>query len=716
MISTNNALSSVDLAKIARNASECVKTTLQGCTSINQFLIGYHLRHVLDPKAPTVAITASSDQLESLANNAHGCLDRLGLYSLNHVVDLLYYSSPNDWRPNAKARPRLIVVRMTFDMTSEESRHHFDDEEYVTAFKVWVHLPQGQKSEHDDVARFLNKNVDEFVFVRMGVRTNSVQERFKLLQENSSADIVTLGALFDDPEFVFDHYVCGVQKLCDRLGVQPSLLSYRSLIAAIVQLGGFLNVGSEVVSVLARPTHPWSVVHGVTVVSKGVMSTEEMAKLVQLVESIQNGREPHEEPDKGSVVSDLRKALRFTGLQFLGSATPHDASAVSKIAHAMVIHLNDTSPDNLLVPSPFLHNPDIAFRKTFASFLKIATAFCEEYSEGRPLRYGLLLGNARLMQFWPGPAPIPLQRGDKPMELDDLPDMFHLVENPAARALVIPYMDVLATRHYPATTWVVELQHFREALNAFADGTPWGEDLLPYVYFSRVYPWCVGCVVGPGAAMRIFVRGDLLAYRDGKGWRCAGTQWFNPMNRVKRTLIRLALQLSPIARPGSHGSLLAYVAEITGQFWDTEEKYHRLVPLKEVEPVIRKGVGGQPDERWLTGRPLLNQGDNHDRVVFERLVRAGSLDGAIVLEGNDCKVARFAQQLVYQEKTGGEGTKRAAASAFVKKMREQENRRDVQDKTAYAVAISSDGPIGFYDWNDNVQDVLREDVFQLIEE
>jgi hypothetical protein len=98
---------------------------------------------------------------------------------------------------------------------------------------------------------------------------------------------------------------------------------------------------------------------------------------------------------------------------------------------------------------------------------------------------------------------------------------------------------------------------------------------------------------------------------------------------------------------------------------------------------------------WLTDRELLEtSADGNPALNLETadlIVRAGALDGAIILCEDQGRVKFFGRRLNYSSSDGGSaGSKRETARAFVKHMNE------IEKVVAFAVAVSTDGPIYLY--------------------
>ena len=67
----------------------------------------------------------------------------------------------------------------------------------------------------------------------------------------------------------FGGYICGLQKLCHRLGIEPTMVTYRSLMAALVQLGLYSKeFGRFTSTLLFRPAKHFHFVVGATIISE----------------------------------------------------------------------------------------------------------------------------------------------------------------------------------------------------------------------------------------------------------------------------------------------------------------------------------------------------------------------------------------------------------------------------------------------------------------
>jgi hypothetical protein len=391
------------------------------------------------------------------------------------------------------------------------------------------------------------------------------------------------------------------------------------------------------------------------------------------------------------------------------------------------------------------------------AFLEVCTRFCDEQLEGRSLRFGLMLSNAGLMRYWPGPAPLQLKfwstefpiSSDHPCRLENLPKLIHLLEGPENRCLVFPYVnkDYFGDKVPFEELRVLELTDFQEAFSTWVDAELWSPDHRPYAYFTDRYPWCYGAVVGPYSEIRVFAAGELVAYRNGKGWnrriniRSRITERSREDSEAKipsswnefsseetcglvlQRLVDLSVQVSHFGRYGGHGGFLVYVPkESSGEevFWEQFDKETTRMP--DYEP--RRWNGAGPKSNWLTGQSLLRQSEGGrvelDRNVAQLVLRASALDGAIVFNGRLGHIRCFARKLNFtplavSSAARPQGTKRGTAEAFVRYM------ANIGCAQAFAITVSSDGPIRLYFAPDKISedhyhDVRPIDIFEQGEE
>ena len=474
----------------------------------DKYCIGFHIRNVLDSGAPSVAIAASDDRKAEQIKKLNG---NRGLHTFNHVLDSLFYPSDSGAR---SGKPAGIVVRMTYGMRSKESCHHFDEEPKGKGkgFSAWAGATQGSKKEADEIRDQLN--AFDYRYVRMGIRKGSSAAVAQPAPEDSMAALFSPGSVF------YDEYICGAQKLCSRLGIPPSILAYRSIMASVFQLGTYAKVfGPDTVTLMLRPASTFGYVIGLTILAGRVIPytaiLQVLSECLGHYSRMQAGVPPKIEERL------LMPTQEYRQFSYIGKLT----AIPSRVSEILADELCASDPEE-----PMLMDRD-KVRFTVQSFLKMAVSFCDERLEGRELRYGLVLGNAPLMAYWPGPPPRELRGPDGEfLSVGRLPAQVHLLENPEIQCLVVPYIGGEYTQTAPCPTWMLDLEEFEEALSAWPEGIIWSRELRPYVYLTQRYPWAIACVVGPGSQIRVFFRGILKAYRDGKGWRL----YSDPVDQIER--------------------------------------------------------------------------------------------------------------------------------------------------------------------------------------
>ena len=624
--------------------------------------IGYHLRHILDVQTPSVRVRASD---MNIAENILSENNRLGLHTLNHVIDSLLYMS------HERSEASFAVVDIKYQ-GDEHCSHaldvidrpgYYDGSHIINMLCTWV--PEWSPRR--------NCNFDTDI------------ERFIYTQKWSKVD----------PKWScpYDGFVCGVQKMCDSLDIRsPNPLVYRSIISAVLQLAEYTEgFGQFTRTYLLREYTPFGIGVGATIISSLEMPRELDQSFKAILEATLKDAKQEVERHYRNLPLHNRGIYSTVANQILPERAK-DLSSISKTANK-IEHLNKSLPSRV-------HR---RIQSQISQFLEICMKFCEEELEGRALHFGILLGNPTLLKFWPGSTPVPLHD----VKIDDLPKQVHLAEGPQDRLIAIPYPSSVDNIQN-CKRYAVDLSDFSEALESDRHATVWEPELRPYIYLTSRYPWALAAVVGPHSNVRIFSRGMLTHFRDGKGWkRCCLEEvketisekcWSNKQS-VKDTpdyhvsvglLLEFCLQLSPIARSSSHGALVLWIPTCTDQ---TSPIMHVIsknsFQLRQEEP---KDVNGK---KWLTGKALFRKSDplqtyEFDLPVIRLAMRAAMVDGALVLGGPNAVVLGFGLQLQFPGALeSAAGTKRAAASGSVSEL-------STSCEGVIAVAISSDGPIRVY--------------------
>ncbi|MCI0557412.1 MAG: hypothetical protein MN733_02875 [Nitrososphaera sp.] len=713
------------------------------------YLIGFHFRHALATQAPIILLRtrdSKDNELES-ARDTFTRNEQLALHTVNHVLDSLFYDKSHTDKNIA------LCIRATFAM--DPSCHYFDVEqnEIEGTHKneqanrcdtcgrtdspvirdYWRGKCGSVAQERDAIAGlFLGKGYD-FKFARLGVRTAVLRDGLSAMTTallNASSDIDAASIMFSSPSHFYSQFVCGAQKLCDELLIEPSVVTYRSIMAAVYQLATYAHsdddgFGTEAIVLMIRSKQTFGHTIGFTLITKSVLSTDTVNKCA-------------------TKLLDLFNTPGSTENDYLMTALHHETFKRLGYRFTSVV-ASDTSTA-AIIPQQLIVGP-------LKTFLEACSHFCDEQLEGRSLRFGLMLSNAGLMRYWPGPAPLllafqspeepdelfPNESSDHPCRLENLPKLVHLLEGPEDRCLVFPYRDkdYFGEKIPFEELRVLELTDFQEAFSTWVDAELWSPDHRPYAYFTDRYPWCYAAVVGPYSEIRVFRDGTLVAYRNGKGWnrRIAiefeiarrsmdnseakiPSSWRNSFSSeethgaVLKGLISLSVQMSHLGRCGGHGGFLVYIPEETdtvkvvpdpadlGQgsvlpFWRWFEQSTTRMP--DYEP--KRWTSNGPTSNWLTGQRLFRRGEGGhlemDRNVAQLVLRASALDGAIIFNGEGAQITHFARKLNFSSiealsKARPQGTKRGSAEAFVRKMAESGCEK------AFAITVSSDGPVRLY--------------------
>lgn len=694
---------------------------------VSPYCVGYHLRSVLDREAPTVRIATSDDDSNggdplSWVAETSDSNKRLGLHTLNHVLDSLCYPVPR-----IQDDSLALILRLTFAMQKGASCHDFDAEPNKTKgepgdlYNSWNSVCN---RESDTVALHAAlASGFELRYERMGVLEST---RLPRLPPGGFDPRTATGAIFLPSSQFYSHYACGAQKLCDAFGIAPSLVAYRAIMAAVYQLRRYAvpdfaaaesgtsprGFGPETLTVVIRPHHPFNTVVGATVITESPVMGDLLKEIVTEMVTDHNEINQNMQP---------WRSYRLT----------------RNIVHGIAL------PDGLKVADRMRGSAGWGDKfwgyveSTVSSFIKQCGRFCDEKLEGRHLQFGFLLGPAGLLRFWPGNPPLELRapaaetgtaNAAQPKDIARDPSgMVHLLEGAEHSCTVIPYCaDGLNGDFFPAS--LIDLGDFEEALTSWSNGVLWSQAYRPYVFLTKVFPWAVGAVVGPGSHIRLFHEGRLIAFRDGKGWQLYRDPLTAPeiqpwLHRVAsgdrcfdalvRSVADTAFQMSPMVREQAHGGFIVYwpsedaLADLDKAVRDTNPKLRQganigIRRVKDYEPPIDEG-----QTPWLSSRSLLKEVREGDEVnatpkwdidpdVGNLLVRAAMLDGAIVLCGPTCAVSKFGQQIVcdYPTEDGdtdGSGTKAATAAAFVRCLGHVPGM-----ERAFAVKISSDGPVSLY--------------------
>ena len=534
-----------------------------------------------------------------------------------------------------------------------------------------------------------------------------------VVPENATSELPTLEAdlpdystgrrLFADRRALFDRGVAAATALCSYFQLESTIVAYESLMAAVYELYRYREFGREAITILFRSQDPTSFATGVTAVATVPLQGEQLQSLFNELshfhEEICNGLG---NPDSSRLRVPLKQIQEYAdpGLAYSPRRVPKD---LLRLVHQ---RMRDGASSE---GSYFLADPDDALsdktiRHCAAHFLEACIEFCEEQHEGRQLQFGIVLGNPFMFRHWPGARPVPIfeehevndLKTFRNLTLTRLVEQSYLTEEPRQRFLIMPYGAKYENSGAPA--FAVDLANFQLATAAWPEGLIWSATERTYAYLTHRYPWAVAAIVGSHSKIRLFCGGQLIAYRDGKSWKT----WADPLESLRTRLadesrsnlspeeqqkairrisrlVEVALQVSPIIRPGSDGSFFVWAPH--------EEVFEgeniSLLQLNAVEPPRL-----DPELKlWLSGSHLLQRDLTLSHEVAKLVLLATREDGAVCFAGDRCKVFRYGSRVeVRSEETRARGTKRATAEAFVKQA----------GPGAVAIAISSDGPVRIY--------------------
>jgi hypothetical protein len=472
-------------------------------------------------------------------------------------------------------------------------------------------------------------------------------------------------------------------------------VAYRSILAALYQLHTYttseIGHGKEVIVMMARSGHPYGHAIGFTLITRESISVDDLTECMKKLKELFERKAPD------AYCNELKRN------------TPEIPPYLSKLKI-----LDNDVDNNFIVTS-------------LTVFLDACLYFCDEKLEGRQLRFGLVLGSAGLMSYWPGSAPLKLNNpqvekigssSKHPHALANLPKLTHLIEPPGSQGLFFPYFfrNEIKDCSEIEGLKVLEYGDFEESFAAWREGQLWPYEHRPYAYMTKRYPWCIAAVVGPHSEMRIFKGGNVLLFRDGKGWKrqigyeeieqkYLENEWLperqenGNVSEILKTLLCLSVQMSEYGCQEGSGGFLVYVPvpDDCKDFW--KEFNDRIRPLSDYDPQLENA----PEVCWLKKQSLLRKKNGRyekDVAIAQRVLRAASLDGAVVFSGPEAKIQYFACQLDFPHEGNAEmssGTKRGSAINFVNWMRQKEkDYPDLNLKASFAITISSDGPIRLY--------------------
>lgn len=664
--------------------------------------IGFHLRHVFDTTAPSVGLNKPNNVATKISekNKKHG------LQTLNHILDTLYYDNSNGNGTSVKPEdPVQLCIRIDFEkVRNEENKCHIIDKEIDEENECnsdndgWLNchysVLQGHIYEEDI------EHIKDFV-----------SGAVNLPWQKSSK---TINSMFHD-------YTCGAEKLCNDLKIPHSLSAYRVITAAIYQLGTYatekdhsnnLVFGSQTVTLIIRFQSPFSVVVGVTIIAPTITTEIIIASKKFLL-------------DQYASMTQKFLAKNFSG--HIWGWNWIDPTSISEEKSLMAAYLwkliADEGTDTSLREFKELLKPSLI------AFVDFQLKFLGIRSEGKTVCFGFILGNPGLLTHTPREQPFPLEykynshnESYKFFTQEVLPKQIHLTSMPTDRAVVLPYSTSsgFANQKGSVAAFVLEFDEAMEEFRSYPWFRLWSDQFIPYLYYTNRFPWAIASYVGPGAEIRLFARGQLVAYHNERGWlKISFTEteeYFSKQNKklidnmILRQLLQVSLQMSRFSNPDAKGGMLIYLAKPK-----TKEKNWTTLfqSLTDNEPRRAENA----DQLWLTGRNLIRpkkienkESYELDYAVARTLLQAAQLDGSIVLYRNasvsdnpkkqPVTVALFGQRIIratqatqdqedplMQEKNAEpkSGTRHFAAESLMK-----DGKIPIG---SIAIAISSDGPI-----------------------
>ena len=737
LITHETFLHSLSLKSVAKAlANELLKTKplLDLATKRANYCLGVHVRHVFDTGAPTVHVESSNPRRaeEILVSNKGR-----GSQTLNHVLDSLLGTSTH-----GRSHDLAAFVKVTFlPGTPDPCGHPFDcepprilDASFMKAF-----------------SSFSGSRKTCAAFCYLSIIGKHSPDRDNSLAQERELDPVD--------------YYCGSTKFCDQLQIPVAPLALSSVWRAVIQLGQYAgegNFGNETATFLLRGSDPFGFVVGFTIIcqAQSAVKPEVLAPCFEVLHGCHAKLNrtkctlpfsPKVERVRCEVV--LNTIEQYAGMCLKSGTEPHVVpSGVIDTILANVV--SDCPSKNTRKRFTFVDD-DTGIRSSLSAFIYLASQFCDEKIEGKELCFGLVHGSPYLMFHWDGPSPIPLAVGRKFIKFADLPKQFHLIEDPEDRCLVLPFLPPTENANHPESkapdgyavdvgslipAYALELRHFKQAFAETDEIQLWSEEFRPYAYFTHRHPWAVACVVGPHSEMRVFTRGSLVAYRDGKGWKSicdaehkksqgkhiarvqdsqpwsriasANKKWI-PRMPVLQHLIGLAIQLSPIANRNAKGGLLFYVPKDFPLKRATSKRGQRIAPnlwydtngnrlLQDLKPLEPDNLPGERGRAWLRDQRLLvrrleKSGQELwvlDEEVAHQLLRACKQDGGAIISGEEGVVQGFAKRVNPPSTTEGQGgTKRTTVKDYVNLTINSGLLTDEEKGLGLGVAVSSDGGI-----------------------
>jgi len=611
-------INSVSLKGIANEYIDNIFNLLQDDSALDNFVLGYHIRHYLDTNAPTYVARIKDISKKERLNSIVEENKKSGRHTINHLIDTLYYKGVKKY-----PKDTCIQLFISFNGPPIEER--------------------------------LNHQNFEFHFA------------------SSSFDLSNIHSVFS--------IAPALEKFVSQLEIDSNIVNFEALYNAIEQLHTFSEFGKYTQSIVLRPKKPTDYVIGISLIADKAINLDAIFKALKQQFDFLNLKKDFDNNPFSDFTTDPKNPLYL--IAKYKSLRVHDNYQHQHISNSVV---NTLAPDF----------DDNEVKKTITTFLKVASDFCDEKSEGKPLSYGFVLGNPGLLDFLKGKNVLPsITDKSTPyfLTLDGIKSNIHLFANHSQTAIIIPYVhDLEIDDECNLPFFSMPMEKFEQDIFNWDYGGLIPSEFRPYAYLSYRFPWIFSAVVGPYSQIRVFRNGSISAYRDGKGWKSANNFEEVIINLVKAGFEAIKLSeflnfirlFSPIYNPNSHGALLTYVDELPEI---CQGEYHKC--FQELVTSEPKSLSG-----WLKNMLLFDDQNRLNYEVAKRLLQTCVLDGAIGFSGSNYKIDTFGMRLSFvplepgSEKVGG--TKRKTALDFVSWCKEKGVKR------YFAVAISSDGPIRVY--------------------
>lgn len=654
---------------------------------LNKYIIGYHIRHVFDCQSPKVSIVKKSDNGKKPYSSIYNRNKRIGIHTINHVIDSLYYTPDK----NGQNKDSLVILNMDFNCDKVPGNFMINE----------------STTELINFKSILKRKFKNF--------NNPVYEEYS--GDKKLKDIYSANEPYHNIENkikqIYSKCIAGIHNLCSLMNLEGSVSYYKSLASSIYQMMSYFeDYGDNVVTIILRPTNHFQYVLGLSFFSNKKISNQSILKITQKLN------------EQFLTINKVFHEIQYDNYDFFKEQVKNndsfDIEFYEKIHNdkkCPVLSYNKVNLSNELKLADKItddaRSDNIAnLQKTISSFLRISINFLHQKNEGRKVRFGLLLGNPFLIKYWYGSRPIPCSIRDSKSKkildskffyMKDLPNQIHLLENPEERLVVIPYIDATIQNDKRIPSFILEMGDFIEIFNNVKEGTIWLPEQRPYVYLTQRYPWSYGIVAGPDSELRLFNKGGLTAYRDGKGWKYVDYRGISKIvnnsiggntKLIFQILLDISFQMSPYTRDGAKGGYIIYSPSNNPETWQSKTQ-----TLYDFEPMR------WDKDNWLTGRYILNKNGEKDFDVISLVIQAGTLDGAIILSGDRGRVNYIGRRLNMENKDGNDngkktffkpvGSKRTAAENLINTIKDNPTEYSDLEGT-YAITISSDGPINIY--------------------